>query len=162
MLGHAEGAAHTTEEALQMMSKEMDKMKKELEAEKKKKRPKGPPTSPPAPPPPPPETADAENQTAPMKSKVDEELEELSERFVKLQEEKAAKDTELELLRAQQVAVGDQIMAPPAVAVGDPMVNPQTYNHNQVFTQVVVPGAYGSPEPCQISTPCLIPCTDPI
>jgi len=141
MLGHAEGAAHTAEEALQIMSKEMDKMKKELEAEKKKKRPKEPPTPPPpAPPPPKPATADAENQTAPMKSKVDEELEELSERFVKLQEEKAAQDTELELLRTQQVAVGDQIMAPSAAAVGDPMVKQQTYNHSQVFNQVVVPG----------------------
>lgn len=148
MLAQAEGAAHAGEVAMQEMSKEMDKLKKELEAERKKKRPKSPP--PPCPPiaPPKPEMKDVEGQTAPMKSKADEELESLSERFVKLEDEKAAWMTrEAELTQRvdelqAQLQCGTISSAPsptgmtPAMA-GDTHVKQQVYNH--VYNHVVVP-----------------------
>jgi hypothetical protein len=184
MLAMAEGAAHSSEESVALLSSEMDKLKKELEAERKKKRPKTP-SPPPKPPTPPPlrvyersmepaefkpsvgenraidETVvtepaswlceramvDAEGQTAPIKSKVDQELEDLSERFVRLGDEKAALEQQvLELTRQlQDVAMVPSPTGSAPSAAGDTTFKQQVYN--QVYNQVVVPGAQGWQQP---------------
>jgi len=146
MLGKAEGAAHTSEKALELMSIEMDELKKELEAERKKKRPKSPP-APPSPPPKP-ETVDFAGQTAPMKSKVDDELEKLSERFVKLEDEKtawtareAALMQQVTELQAQLQTVAITPVSPPNSMPPSPpnetQIKQQVYNN--VYNHVVVP-----------------------
>lgn len=153
MLEQAEGATHTSEKALEVMSSEMDELKKELNAERKKKRPKSPP-APPAPPPPPPppppkpETVDFAGQTAPVKSKVDDELEQLSERFVKLEDEKAAWTTRETALVQQVTELQTQmqtVVVTPASPVNSMSPSPPNETqikqqvYNNVYNHVVVP-----------------------
>lgn len=147
MLATAEGAAHTAELALEQMSKEFDEKKKELTertaalaAERKKKTPKAPPPAAPAAPKP--VMVDSGDQTAPMKSKVDQELESLSERFVKVQENNDELQQQVSELKSQLENAPDpsNVIGSP---VGGPTMNGDTHVkhqvYNNVYTHVVVP-----------------------
>ena len=159
MLAAAEGAAQSAEASLQLVSKDIDRLKKELEAEKKKKRPKAPSPPPPPLPPPKPAPSEAENQTAPIKSKVDQELEELSERFVALADEKTTWDAQTAQLNQQALDLQAQLEeATVALSqAGSPTDTAHSGSgdttqfkqkvYNQVYNQVVVPGAQGWPPP---------------
>jgi hypothetical protein len=124
---HADAARDASEKAtaaqreLQQMLEKTEAARKKLANEVDELKSAAPPPSPPSPPPPP-KAADstlvhAETQTAALKGKADEELEALSERFVKLGDEKTAwvaREAELQQQIADlQTQVQQGAIAPP-------------------------------------------------